>query len=257
MRLLLLATACCAALLGSAVAAAEVVQEGNLRLTFNGHFSPQRLPRDHAAPVSVRLGGSVATTTGGRPPALRRITLAVNRYGRLSTRGLPVCEAGQLESTSTSEARSRCREALIGHGRYLANVGLPNRPPFPVEGDVLAFNGRQGGRPTILLHIYGSEPVNVTVVLRFRISHPRRGDFGTVFSARIPAIASNLGYVTDISLLFERRYSYAGRRRSLFSARCAAPAGFGGALFTFARGRFDFANGQRLTTTLTRTCRVR
>src|SRR5262249_42265060 len=70
-------------------------------------------------------------------------------------------------------------------------------------------------------------------------------------------IASDLGYVTDISLKFDRQYQYGGRPRSFLSARCAAPAGFGGGPFAFARGRFKFANGQRLSTTLTRVCQVR
>jgi hypothetical protein len=122
---------------------------------------------------------------------------------------------------------------------------------------MLAFNSRRGGRRSILLHIHASSPVEATVVLVFKISHLRTGKFGTVLSTRIPRIASDLGYVTDLSLSFARRYHYRGERRSFLSARCAAPAGFPGASFTLARGTFVFANGKRINTTLVRNCVVR
>ena len=54
-----------------------------------------------------------------------------------------------------------------------------------------------------------------------------------------------------------RRYRYRGRSRSLISAGCPAPKGFPGALFTLARTSFSFAGGKKLTSTLTRQCRVR
>jgi hypothetical protein len=100
-------------------------------------------------------------------------------------------------------------------------------------------------------------PVQVTFILPFRIVRLRNGEFGTLFVARIPKIAAQLGYVTNVSLTFERRYAYHGRSRSFLSARCAAPAGFPGAVFTLARGSFTFTNGQRLSTTLARNCWVR
>lgn len=256
-RLALTSALLATALLGGGIARGELVQRGDLRLAFDGGFAPNALPRERAAPVTVSLSGSVATTDGSRPPQLRLISIAINRYGRLSTRGLPTCPPGQLEQTSTRTALSRCRGALVGHGHFGANIDFPDRTPFPVEGRIVAFNSRSHGRPAILLHIYGWSPVQATIVLTFKITHPRSGDFGTVLSTRIPRIASDLGYVTDIDLTFGRRYRFEGRRRSFLSARCAAPAGFPGAIFAFAKGSFSFANGQRLTTTLARDCRVR
>lgn len=243
--------------LGSGLAPAEVVQEGNLRLFFSAGFAPQALPRNHQAPVSVRVGGSIEAPDGGRPPAVRRISFAVNRYGSVFSRGLPACRRDLLEATSSEQALERCRAAYVGHGYFLASVLAPNRSPFTVRGRVLAFNGRSDGRPSVLLHVYASTPARVTVVLPFSITHPPGGEFGTVFSTRIPRLAANLGYVTKMSLQFDRRFGYRGRQRSYFNARCAAPRGFSGAIFTFARGRFTFDNGQSLTTPLTRSCRVR
>jgi hypothetical protein len=122
---------------------------------------------------------------------------------------------------------------------------------------MLAFNARVHGRQAILLHVSGSTPVKATVVLTFKVRHPKKGKFGTVLSTKIPRLASDLGYVTDVALVFNRRYTYRGKRYSFLSARCAAPAGFPGAIFSFTRGTFSFAGGKQIVTTLTRDCTVR
>lgn len=256
-RLLLISAILATALLGAAVAHGESVLKGNLRLGFDARFSPHALPRDRDVPVTVDVSGLVRTIDGSRPPQLRRISIAVNRYGRLSTRGLPVCAAGQLESTSSRVALKRCRRALVGRGRFGANVAFPELTPFPVTGRMLAFHGRRRGRSVVYLHIHGSNPIEATVVLTFRIKRLREGRFGTLLTTRIPRIASDLGYVTDVALSMGRRYRAAGQRRSFLSARCAAPAGFPGALFAFARGSFHFAGGKKIVTTVVRDCLVR
>jgi hypothetical protein len=256
-RLTLIAVLLATALLGASVARGEISGDGGLLVSFGGGFTPRSLPRDRDVPVTVNLTTSIKTSDGSRPPQLRRISFGVNRYGRITTRGLPACHPGLLESTDPPTALARCSRALVGHGKFVADVEFPNRAPFPVEGRMLAFNGRVHGEPAILLHIHGSNPVEVTVVLTFNIRHPAHGRFGTVLSTRIPRLASDLGYVTDVALTFDRRYRYRGKRYSFLSARCAAPSGFPGAIFSFTRGTFTFAGGKRIVTTLTRNCTVR
>jgi hypothetical protein len=250
---LLLATV----LLGTTVARGEVFGGNGLFISFGGGFVPRSLPRDRDVPVTVNLETKIKTTDGTRPPQLRRISFAVNRYGQITTKGLPACHPALLESTTPRVALDRCRSALVGKGHFGANVEFPNRAPFPVEGRMLAFNGRARGRPAILLHIHGSRPVEVTVVLTFTIHHPPSGKFGTVLTTKIPRLASDLGYVTDVSLVFNRRYRYRGQPYSFLSARCAAPSGFPGAIFSFTQGTFTFAGGKQIVTTLTRDCLVR
>jgi hypothetical protein len=256
-RLAIPFTLAIAALLGASLASGELTQRGNLRLAFSGKIAPKKLPRTGAAPVTVRVSGSIGTADGGPPPQLRKIAIAFNRHGHVSTLGLPVCNAGQLEQTTSEGALSACRGSLVGHGKFRADVAIPGRAPVPVVGDVLAFNSSRNGKPALLLHIYGARPVQVTFIVSFRIVRKRSGEFGTVFVAHIPKIAAQLGYVTNISLTFERRYVYQGRSRSFLSARCAAPAGFPGAVFTLARGSFTFDNGQRISSALARNCWVR
>jgi hypothetical protein len=245
------------ALLGATVARAEIFGGDGLFVRFGGGFAPRTLPRDRDVPVTVQLNTAIKTSDGSRPPQLRRISFGVNRYGRITTRGLPVCHPALLEATDSPTALERCGDAIVGRGRFTANVEFPNREPFAVHGRMLAFNGRAHGGPAILLHINGDNPVDVTVVLTFTVRHPKRGKFGTVLSTKIPRLASDLGYVTKVELTFERRYRYRGKHYSFLSARCAAPSGFPGAIFSFTRGTFTFAGGKRIVTTLTRDCVVR
>jgi hypothetical protein len=237
-------------------ARAEVLQQGNLRVNFDGRLAPQALPRERLAPVSVTLDGSVSTADGTRPPQLRELRFAVNSAGRVSTAGLPRCGAGVLQQTSTEAALGHCRRALVGRGHFAANVNFPDTPLIPAHGQVLAFNSRIHGHAGLLLHLYGTTPVRATFVLPFDITH-QPGQFGTVFSTRIPQLASGLGYVTDITMTLGRKYGYRGQRRSFLSAACAAPAGFAAAAFALAHATFGFSNGQHLSTTLARNCRVR
>jgi hypothetical protein len=245
------------ALLGAAAAQGELSQNGDLRISFNGGFAPHSLPRDRLAPVTVSFEGEISTTDGSHPPPLRQIEFGLNSNGRLSTVGLPVCTAGLLQSTTTEAALKRCRPALVGRGHFGANVEFNSVSSFPASGRILAFNGTKDGKPALLLHLYGTTPVRVTFVLALAISHSSKGRFGTILAAKIPTLAGGVGSVTRIDLKIGRNYTYRGQARSYLSASCAAPAGFPGAVFPFARGSFYFTDGRKLDTTLTRDCHVR
>jgi hypothetical protein len=256
-RLLIPVSIAVLGLLGAALAQGELSQSGNLRISFQGNFTPHSLPRDRPAPVTVDIEGAISTTDGSHPPAVRRIEIGLNRNGRLSTDGLPTCNGPELQSTSTQAALERCRASLVGRGRFAADVQFPSLTPVPAAGTILAFYGRQGGKPALLLHLYGTAPVRVTFVLPLTISHQREGKFETILSAAIPTLAGGLGSVTRIDLKIGRTYTYRGQRHSFLSASCRAPSGFPGAIFPLVRGRFFFADGRQLDTTLTRNCRVR
>lgn len=242
-------------LLGAGLARAELSQDGNVRISFKGDFSPNSLPRDRLAPISIDIQGAIGTTDGTRPPAVRKIEIALNRNGKLTTRGLPGCTGPRLQATSTEVALQRCRRALVGRGRFSAEVEFPS--PILATGTLLTFYGRSSGRPALFFHLHAKTPVRTTFVLPLKISHRPKGLFGTVLSARIPTLAGGLGSVKEISAEIGREYSYRGQRLSFLTASCPAPAGFPGAIFSLARGSFHFADGKRIDTTLARDCRVR
>lgn len=241
--------------LGSvAPAAGEPVQKGNLRVSFSGAIAPKRLPRRGAAPISVRLGGRIATTDGSDPPALKKIKLAINREGRLDPGAVPRCRIDQIQPSSTTYARRVCGAARVGEGSFSASIAIPEQSPFPSRGTVTAFNGVERGRPVILLHIFGSKPFPTSFTLPLSISRSG-GSFGTVLSGRLPSVDVHVGFVTGISLTLDG----SGRRRSrpYLSAGCPAPAGFSQIPFPLARAGFSFADKRTLSSTLVRTCTVR
>lgn len=237
-------------------ARAELVERGDLFVTFTGGLEPAALPRDSLAPIGVSVSGTVKTLSGERPPALRRIVIELNRGGVLNARGLPRCRREQIEAASSSGALSQCRDALVGSGVYLANTAFPEQGAFPSGGRILAFNAVTDGHPAILAHIYGEKPVPITRIVTFDI-HRRGGTYGTVLSGNLPVSVNRYGYVKRISLSLFRRYRYRGEWRSYLSAACPAPSGFAGAVFAFARASMGFADGRTLSSTLTRSCRVR
>lgn len=229
-----------------AVAHAETVRKGHLQVAFSSAFAPRALPRQGAAPISVSIGGRISTTDGKAPPQLRRIELAINRRGQLRTTGVPTCRLEQIQPSTNRGALEACRRSLVGEGAFTANVELPQQAPFPSRGKVLAFVGREGGRPVLLAHVYGTDPVPTSYTLPFRIGHSR-GTYGTVLTASLPQVTSDWGFVTGIELKLDPNFVSAG---------CPAAAGFPGAVFPLLHASFVFA-GLTLSSTLERSCRAR
>jgi len=236
-------------------AAAEIKEEHGVRVSVDGKLLPKKLPRHGTAPVSVSVSGHIGFERSSAPPQLETLTIAINRHGHLFSRGLPHCRMGRINPSTTQEALAACRSALVGEGHFSADVRLPEQSPFPSEGKVLAFNGKLDGRPAILAHIYGTEPVPTSYVLPFFIKGSS-GTFGTVLETSLPSVTGEWGYVTGISMTLDRSFSYRGRRRSFLSAGCPAPAGFDIASFPLIRTSFGFEGGVNVTSTVNRVCRA-
>src|SRR4051794_20999378 len=113
MRRLAIAAVLLACLPAGAAAARQFVQKGTLRVAFEAKLFPHALPRERSARVTVDLSGAIRTTAGSPPPQLREISIAMNRAGVVSAKGLPSCQAPQLQQTSTEAALAVCRKALV------------------------------------------------------------------------------------------------------------------------------------------------
>lgn len=246
-------------LAASLVAAARGApfQKESLRIQFDARIAPSSLPRERPAPLTLTLTGKIGTSDGTRPPALSELSVAFNRGGRLSLRGLPVCAPNEIQQTTTEAALAACPGALVGHGSFGANVDFPGAPAIPAHGKVLVFNARSHGRSSLLLHLYGSSPVRAAFVLPFAVSHLAHGTYGVSLSTQIPRLASGLGYVTELKLAIGRRYGAAGRRRSVLSASCALPPGFTAFPIDVAKARFSFDDGREVEGHVAHQCRVR
>jgi hypothetical protein len=253
--LLVAVFAAIASTLTTSIAEAELIERGDLFVRFKGGIDPNALPRTKLAPIAVSVAGTIKTLSGQRPPALRLIRIELNRGGVLDSHGLPVCRYRDLVAASSNQAMDACGEALVGGGAYRARTAFPEQETFPSQGHILAFNGTYEGHSAILAHIYGGNPVPITRIVVFRIRRTG-GTFGTILTGRLPDSLNHYGYVVGLYLKLFRRYVFNGRQHSYISAACAAPAGFGIATFPFARASMKFADGRRLSSTLTRSCKV-
>jgi hypothetical protein len=238
----------------AAVARAETIQSGDVRVSFHAAFAPTALPRARPAPITVDFEGRISTTDGTHPPALRRMRIELNSAGRLDTTGLARCRTAALQATSSDLALTRCRPALVGSGTFVAQ--LPVERQLLVGGRALVFNGVIGGGPAMLIHIYVSDPVRLTLVIPIKIRH-QEGRFGTVLTTAVPKLAGGSASIVSLKLKIGRRFTAGGRRHSYLSAACAAPEGFPGATFSFARSTFSFSDGRTMHTVLSRSCQVR
>ncbi len=244
-------------LAGAAAAGAEVSQKGGVRVAVAGKMTPQTLPRSGTAPIAVSVAGSISTVGAAALPQLRKLTIEINRHGRLDYAGLPTCSLHQIQPATTAKALAACRSSLVGQGTFSANVVLKGQPSYPTKGHLLVFNGREGSHQVLLGQIYTAQPFTNSFVITFKVEPIRHGTYGTALVASLPQSLGSWGYVTGIEMTLSRRFRSGGRSHSYLSAGCPAPGGFSRVSFPLARTSFAFAGGTKLSSTLTRSCRAR
>ncbi|HEY0317019.1 MAG TPA: hypothetical protein VGC49_01860 [Solirubrobacterales bacterium] len=224
------------------------VQAGNLKLTFNGGFTPTTLPKKALAPISLSASGKIATLDGTHPPALKEFLLETDKNGSVQTVGFPKCTSGKLQSQDTKHAEAICRNAIIGSGTTNVEIAFPEQKPIPVSSKLLVFNGgTAGGVTTFYIHAYITVPTPAAIVTTVKIKKIHKGRFGTESIASIPKIAGGSGSVTSFSLVVNKKYTYKGKKMSVLSAKCAD-----GKLQ--AHGTAVFSDGTRASAEIIRTC---
>jgi hypothetical protein len=243
-------------LLTAAAVSAAVIQQGNLRVTVLAQVAPHKLPRNATAPIAVFISGHIGTADGEVPPQLRRMSVKVNRHGLLQSKGLPVCQLPQIQPGSSDHALEGCADALVGSGRFWASVIFPDQAPYRTTGRLLVFNGKAKGKPVLFAHIFTTQPFATSFVVTFAIKAIKSGTYGTELTASLPQALGNWGFVDRIKLTLRRKYRYLGKSLSYFNAGCPAPAGTKTAAFPLAFADFSFADGQRLSATVDKSCAV-
>jgi hypothetical protein len=244
-------------LLSCAYASAATIQSGGLRITALAQLKPYKLPRDKPAPIAVFIAGHLQSTKGGVPPQLQKLRIEVNKHGLLQSRGLPVCRIPEVQPASTQRALTNCRDALIGSGQFWANIVLPDQGAYRTQGRLLIFNGREGGKPVILAHIYTSHPFNTSFVIPFAMRKIHKGPYGTELEASLPEALGSWGYLDRIKLTLKRKYTYRGAHLSYFNAACPAIKGARRAAFPLAYATFSFAGRPSMSATVNKTCGVK
>ncbi len=240
-----------AILLAAGVASGARVVLGNIVIVADGSFHPNALPKKTYAPISLQGHATISTKDGTTPPPLKTILFLFDRNGHLETRGLPVCQPGEIANTTVEVARTRCKSAIVGTGFATAVVTLPGQAPVNASSPLTFFNGpRQGGNATVVIHAYATVPAPTTYVVVTTIAKVNKGRFGYEVSTDVPSIAGGYGSLTSGKLAIHRVYTYKGRTYGYTSARCADG-------LLEARGRFTFADGTVVAGTVFKPCRVR
>jgi hypothetical protein len=256
MKLRSLASAGAIALVAAAaVAQAEVVQKGDLRVKVDGQLTPRALPRSSQAPVKVSVSAKISPVGMAELPQLRNMAIAINRFGQINTAGLPVCKIDDIQPATTADALAVCRRSLVGEGTFTADVPESGRAPFPSAGKLYAFNGVEKGRPAIFAHVYGVRPAPTSFTLVFLISKSG-GTFGNTLKVALPNSKAG-GAITGISLALSKTFKSHGKKQSYVTGSCPAPKGVDVAGFPFAKATLGFSDGRKVETTLSRSCSVR
>lgn len=237
-------------------AGSTLVQKGGVRLALSGGLAPRSLPRRQRAPIGIDVEGRLSTIDGTELPKLHQIRIEFNRNGQLQTAGLPSCDPARIRIASTSRAASACRAALLGEGRFEADVILAGQEPYPTEGRLLMFNGSRGERQRIYGHLYAPRPFATSFLISFSVRHTS-GRFGTVLEATLPRSFDSWGRLRSLAIGLERSYRDGGQRHSVLSANCPLPKGIGRAAFPLARTTFVFRDAVSLGAVLSATCRAR
>jgi hypothetical protein len=229
---------------GIASAAGEkpvTAEAGNIKFTFNGGFSPTKLPKKKMAPIVLSASGQIATKDGTHPPALKTVEVETDKNGSINTKGVPVCKSGQLQSRDTKAAEKVCKSAIIGTGTTNVEIQFPEQNPIPVNSKLLVFNGgTSGGKTTLFIHAYITVPTPAAIVTTVKIKKIHKGRYGLLSVASIPKIAGGSGSVKSFSLKV-------GNKKKVLAAKC--PDGK-----LQAHATSIFADGTKVSAGIVRTC---
>jgi hypothetical protein len=241
--LLTMAVGALIALSVAGIATAEkpvTVQAGNLRLTFNGGFTPKALSKTKLTPITLTASGQIRTLDGSHPPAMKEFVLETDKNGAIDVEGLPVCKSSQLQSQDTKHAEAICKSAIIGSGQATASISFPESAPIPATSKIVVFNGgSKGGTTTLYIHAYLTIPAPAAIVTTVKITKIHNGRYGLKSVASIPKIAGGSGSLTDFNLTINKK--------GVLSAKC--PDGK-----LQAHGTAVFSDGTRASAEIARTC---
>lgn len=239
---------CCVLFAGAANAA--LVKVGNLVLTADGGFTPNRLPRGSYAPIDFQGHADLKLVGGGVPSPLQQVILDFDRDGRLATAGLPICQPDSLQEATPREARARCPKAIVGRGSVSALIPLAGQPPVVASSPITFFNGpRLEGKPTVILQARTTWPAVQDFVITIPIER-RRGLYSYRATVDVPPIFDGSGALVHVDATIGRRYKSGGRKRSYVSARCS-----NGVIRT--HGRFTLADGTIIDGSVDKGCTAR
>lgn len=233
----------------SAALAGETVSgpDGNTQ-SIEASVAPKGLYKKKALPVTLNVEVKTGTTAAnGVPSPAVHDVIDFDKNLSLATKGLPTCTAQQLQNTTTEAAELACGKAKIGSGSAITLLPLSVLYTEPTK--VTAFNGApQGGKPVVLLHAYGTSPIQTTLVLVGTVSNYGKEGYGPRLDVTIPPIAGGAGVITDFKVKIQKSWTYKGKKMSFVNAKCPASKKLK------YRGAFTYADGVTINADTTQSC---
>ncbi len=234
------------ALLASS-ASGQTVRAGNLIVTVEGGFTPHKLPKAKAAPITLSARSTIKTADGTHLPALKDLLLEFDKHTGVYTKGLPTCKIGELENTLTTQAKSICGDALVGTGQAGAEIAFPEQEPFFAKAPMLIFNGPpKGGHPVFIFHVYAHVPAPTTFITTAEIGRST-GLYGTTAAIKVPTIVAGQGSLSFAELSIHRTWTSKGQKKTLLYGTC--PSGH-----FYVRGNLHFTDGFAMSGKVVRSC---
>lgn len=246
-----LAVAAIAAIAASiAVAGPAVTGSNGNSQSIDVKVAPKKLSKSTLTPASLEVTTKVTSNSAnGVPSPAVRVVVDFDKNAKLYTKGIPTCNPSLIQNTSTEVALQQCGKAKIGSGKAAAKLPVGNSI-FDVQQTVTAFNGvPKGGKPVVLLHTFGTTPIQTSFVLTGVVSNYNKEGYGPRLDVEVPLLAGGAGALTDFNVKIDKKYSYKGKKRSFISAKCPNNKKLKN------RGAFTFKDGVTITAFSTQSCK--
>ena len=223
--------------------------DGNTQ-SIDSLITPKKLSKTKFTPGTLSVTTLTTSTTdpSGVPVPAIHATIDFDKNATLFTKGLPTCDPAKLQNQSTENAERICGKAKIGSGHAIAY--LRSSKVYEIPQTVTAFNGvPKGGKPTVILHTYGTTPLQVSLVLVGTVTRINKEGYGPRLDLEVPLIAGGTGALKEFQVKISKKWRYKGEQRSFISAKCPNSKKLK------ARGAFTYRDGQSLTAFSTQTCK--
>ena len=231
------------------VGAPVATKDGNSQAV-GSVITPKKLSKTDFGPAALEVTTKLTTTaSSGVPNPTVNVVIDFDKNAKIFTKGIPTCDPAKLQSTSTEVALQQCGKAKIGGGTAEALIPVGERI-VPALQTVTAFNGvPQGGKPVVILHSYGTTPVQTTLVLVGTVTRTDKEGYGPRLDINVPLIAGGSGALIYFNTKIDKKYKYKGKPVSFLSAKCPNSKKLK------TRSVFTFKDGETSNPTSSQSCK--
>jgi hypothetical protein len=150
----------------SGLAAADSVEQNGVSQYVTLDISPTKLPKKHdkKKPKAVSLFTEVGISSDdpiNKVPSANKVVLTYDKDIKFNRKGVATCDENSIATLNNEQAKSECKDSLVGTGAATATCGPSEDPPDIPGVKVAAFNTPNG----IVLHSDANLGGNSTITL--------------------------------------------------------------------------------------------